>query len=106
MYRRHRPLVVIALMLLAAATSAQAVQPALIYDLPQKDIEAIRGFDAWRLRGRAAMEQRRSDAFDVDTFKVRIVPLEWVNRPAAYAASTIDSQVCSRETWPWGSVAD
>ncbi len=106
MSRSNYLFVFLALVLLATSLQAEDTRPALIYDLPQSDIEAIHGFDPATLLSRAEMEQLRTDAFEGDTFKVLIVLVEWLNRSSTYSVETMDSMMFSRNTWPGGSVAD
>lgn len=96
----------LALILMATSLPAKDVMPALIYDLPQKDIVAIHGFDPATLLSNAEMEELRTASFDGDTFKVLIVLVDWFNRPGTYSVETFDSMMFSRDTWPGGSVAD
>ncbi|MEE9441934.1 MAG: M6 family metalloprotease domain-containing protein [candidate division Zixibacteria bacterium] len=94
------------LLILITTAAAQDYGNAIIYDMPQEQIDRIFKIPPGSELTPEKLKSITDYRFTGDNVRILAIPLEWDSRPRTVTRETLDSLLFSRNVFPGGSVAD
>jgi len=98
--------VAIALIITATPAAAIDLSRGIMYDVPDDVMRIQFGRIPPSILTREDSLAMAAYRFTGDTVRILVIPVDWVDRPALYSRSTLDSLMFSHGAWPGGSVAE